>query len=1022
MFAGPVWRATQVTARLAATYYAAASAGADMRRVTELLESMRDRLSGSEPPFAVWDLLDDRVVDAHGSVEQSAFFELRAAYVAALNEALLAAIRSTYTEGTEAGWHALVSGYADAAIAWRFDVCKRLTAELPAPPEKGREHGILADAAGRGLDERWYETYPMYRLLAAQPFLSNAQVARLVAVEGLIELYHVFRHERARALLEQALQRAPDDPVVIASMGEYLLNRDNVAEARARFQRAIDIDPQLGSGYCLLGDCCLRENDMSAAEAWYRQAVAHRPGDYSGYGRLCRLFGKLKTQSDFPDRIPVLEERVALIDPRSVYDFDLEAGAAYQEREDFDRAHELYQRAIALDPARISGYTSEGYLFLEQARLDDARLWFRKATDVAPEALDGYWGLALTEEQAEQWAEAERWYAKSLPLRPEWDGILHANIAWMHAKLGRLADAKAGALDAIRRDPADEAVLAKVEQIADDLARTHNDLATARGIYDGIRSSVGESYKARHLNQIGVLLSAAGKHADAAEAFKAAIAADPDKASYRVSLAREVQELGAWDLARSLFDTAPLSVRSDASFRSEMALVRNAEANQLFARKEYHRAVPLFEEAIAFTPNDAVLHSNLALGREMDKTDPDPVRRLEGVRAALAEAFRLDPKNTEYSARLQNIEQLVDLAPIYGAVGLERLPVVTPIAVEVAADLIPLAEDPRTGGLTAAFELQLSAVRGEIFERYGVRIPGVRTRGNSGDLPPGSYVIMLMEVPTVMGTISLGQRFCAEPLATVQAKGIACDPASGPAGEDGCWIASAHWDAATAAGLPLWAVEAYPARHVGAVVERNLADFIGVNETYERVTETCFDLLPQLEQATGGVPGFTGALRALVAERATIAELRALCARYLELRRGGRNHADIVEELRAMAHIALRLPGNAAHADLISMGADFERRILDAVHRDGSQSVLAMLPDSCQETLREVRERLADREQAAIVVESATVRPFVRKLIEMEWPNVAVLSRREVEVMLGAQRKSSHDVAVGGGEAISGAS
>ena len=1021
MPAGPVWNGAQITERLATAYYTAASAGADMRRVTERLESTRDQLSGSSRSFAIWDVLDDHVVDAYGQVELHAFLDLRAAYVDALAEAQLATVRNAYADGPEAGWRALVAAYADAALAWRFDVCRRLAAELTAPPEKDAERKVLADGAGRGLDERWYETYPMYRLLAAQPFLTDVQAARLIAVEGLIELYHVFRHDRARMLLEQALQRAPDDPVVISSMGEYLLNRDKVAEARAQFQRAIDIDPRHASGYCLLGDCCLPENDVAAAEAWYRQALAIRPGDYSGYGRLCRLFGKRKTQSDIPDPIPTLVERVALTDPRVLYVFDVEAGAAYQERQDFDRAHEWYQRAIALDPLRLGAYTSEGYLFMEQARLDDARHWFGKAIEVAAEALDGYWGMALVEERAEQWEAAERWYAKSIPLRPEWDGILHANIAWIRAKLGRLADAEAGALEAIRRDPTDEAVLAKVERIADDMARTHHDLAAATRIYDGIRASVGETYKARHLNQVGVLLSAAGDRAAAAEAFKAAVAADPDKPSYRASLAREIRQLGAWDLGRTLFDTAPPPVQADASFRSEMALLRNAEANEHFARQAYDRAVPLFEEAIAFTPTDAVLHSNLSLARELDKTDPDLARRLEGVRAALTEAFRLDPRNAEYRDRLRNIEELSDLAPIYGDVGLERLPVVTPIAMEVAVDLIPLVEGPRDNTVAPAFESLLKGVRGEIFDRYGLRIPGVRTRGNSGDLPPGSYVIMLMEVPIVMGSVSLAQRFCPEIRATVQAKGIPCEPASGPAGEDGCWIAAADWDAASAAGLPLWAVEEYPVRHIGAIVERNLADFIGVNETYERLTEVCFDLLPQIEQSDGGVPRFAGVLRALVAERVPIGELREICKRYLEVR-GGLSQADMVEQLRSLPQIAPRLPGNAAGTQLISMGADFERRILEGVHRDGSHVVLAMLPDSCQATLGEVRDRLTDQRHATLVVESAPARPFVRKLIEMEWPNVPVLSRHELEIMSATGGVPSSDLVAGGEETRSGAS
>jgi type III secretory pathway component EscV len=187
------------------------------------------------------------------------------------------------------------------------------------------------------------------------------------------------------------------------------------------------------------------------------------------------------------------------------------------------------------------------------------------------------------------------------------------------------------------------------------------------------------------------------------------------------------------------------------------------------------------------------------------------------------------------------------------------------------------------------------------------------------------------------------------------------------------------------------------------------------------LTESCFDLLPQIEQVEGGVPRLTGILRALVAERVPIGELRDICKRYLEVR-GGLSQTDMVEQLRSLPQIAPRLPGSAAGTQLISMGADFERRILAAVHRDGSHAVLAMLPDFCQATLGEVRERLTDQRHAALLVESAPARPFVRKLIEMEWPNVPVLSRHELEVMSPMEGVPSRDLAAGGGETRSGAS
>ena len=66
----------------------------------------------------------------------------------------------------------------------------------------------------------------------------------------------------------------------------------------------------------------------------------------------------------------------------------------------------------------------------------------------------------------------------------------------------------------------------------------------------------------------------------------------------------------------------------------------------------------------------------------------------------------------------------------------------------------------------------------------------------------------------------------------------------------------------------------------------------------------------------------------------------------------------------------------------------------------GSYSLLAMEPERCQAILTALRNGLASRGSVSVgtslVVDDPDLRPLVRRLIELEFPSIPVLSRREL--------------------------
>ena len=80
---------------------------------------------------------------------------------------------------------------------------------------------------------------------------------------------------------------------------------------------------------------------------------------------------------------------------------------------------------------------------------------------------------------------------------------------------------------------------------------------------------------------------------------------------------------------------------------------------------------------------------------------------------------------------------------------LTMLPVVTPIALEVGSDLIPIFDRDSEGASRFLDELA-PAMRDSLRAELGFPFPGIRIRGNETDMPPRSALIMIDEVPEIM--------------------------------------------------------------------------------------------------------------------------------------------------------------------------------------------------------------------------------------------------------------------------------
>jgi tetratricopeptide (TPR) repeat protein len=445
-------------------------------------------------------------------------------------------------------------------------------------------------------------------------------------------------------------------------------------------------------------------------------------------------------------------------------------------------------------------------------------------------------------------------------------------------------------------------------------------------------------------------------------------------------LGRHRKEL---DQLRSLAGVSDILLESLAEDHIHQALKYAVEG-------EHSEAVEQFKIAIELVPSNPQYYRDLAdAWLRLEETD----KAIE----ALRQAVKIRPQ-PEHEKRLKELVLSRQFELNYGKKKeTSLLPLVTPIAMEVAADLIPYFENPITNQLKDDFKNHLEQMRKFILDQFGVRVPGLRVRGNETDLPQGTYIIMINEIPLVSGSISRGARLFPGSSYDLAVLGISGVETINPTnGLSAFWIhGQEDWDKIETAGYGLWEFVEYPVRHLQAVVRKNLRQFVGHQEIMNLVEERTPEYSKRLEDAPAVLADLTQVLRSLLDEEVPIVELDTLLSGFFGMRETGLAVWNITEALRSLPEIRPTLLGNNRNYVFYRMSSGFESLIEESIQVGEGHPNLDMKPGEVQEALGAVREVVESYPDEALVVEKAEIRPYVRELVQLEFPNLPVLSFRE---------------------------
>jgi type III secretion protein V len=288
------------------------------------------------------------------------------------------------------------------------------------------------------------------------------------------------------------------------------------------------------------------------------------------------------------------------------------------------------------------------------------------------------------------------------------------------------------------------------------------------------------------------------------------------------------------------------------------------------------------------------------------------------------------------------------------------VPIVVPWSLDVSVDLEALLEDDQRGGELRRPGLRsaVTALRELVFRELGVPLPPAHV-GVRPELPPRHVVLSLKELPA---------RVLELP-----------------------------------ADVPDQKVAELVVGRLLALLKDRAVDFLGISET-----QALLDQLEQIAPATVrqvvpkplSVTQLADVLRRLVEERVSVRDLRGILEALALVGAAEKDPLNLAEFVRSHQKRALThaLAGGAGEVKVLLLDTAIEDAIRGAITRTAAGSFLTLAPAAGRDIVTAVRRALEPLAGARVppLLTQPDIRRFVRKLLELDFPELRVVSYAEL--------------------------
>ena len=324
-----------------------------------------------------------------------------------------------------------------------------------------------------------------------------------------------------------------------------------------------------------------------------------------------------------------------------------------------------------------------------------------------------------------------------------------------------------------------------------------------------------------------------------------------------------------------------------------------------------------------------------------------------------------------------------------------------PIILEVGKSLSILIKKDKQG--PSFIEEMIPKMRSALYQDLGVRFPGIHVRTDSPTLESDEYSISLNEVPIIRGKILEGALLVKDSPEILKKYNLPFTQAKTSFGQPSLWIEMKYLEILQKAGIKFWKPLDVMILHLSYFYRTHAADFIGIQEV-RGILEFIEKSFPDLvKEVTRLVPlqKLTEIFKRLVQEQISIKDLRTILEALSEWAQTEKDTVLLTEYVRSSLkrYISYKYSQGQSVLAAYILDPEIEDMVRGAIKQTSAGSYLALDTDATQLILHAMRSTIVPTPlggQPPVMFTAIDVRRFVRKLIEGEFPDMAVLSYQEL--------------------------
>lgn len=335
--------------------------------------------------------------------------------------------------------------------------------------------------------------------------------------------------------------------------------------------------------------------------------------------------------------------------------------------------------------------------------------------------------------------------------------------------------------------------------------------------------------------------------------------------------------------------------------------------------------------------------------------------------------------------------------------GVDNYALTLPVILECGSGLSDMIRQAQKNKGQSFVDVMIPKMRQALYADLGVRFPGVHVRTDSPILDVDEYSIHLNEVPIVRGKVLEGYVLTNESEENLNRYNLPFNTYKNSLGLPSLWVDAKHKELLDKAGIKYWSSLEVMVLHVSYFFRHYANEFVGIQEV-KSMLEFMEKAFPDLvKEVTRLIPlqKMTDIFKRLIQEQISIKDLRTVMESLAEWAQTEKDTVLLTEYVRSSLkrYISYKYSQGQSVLSVYILDPEIEDMVRGAIKQTSAGSYLALDPDTVQLILQGVRNTVAPPPpggQPPVLLTAIDVRRFVRKLIEMEFTDIAVVSYQEI--------------------------